>query len=183
MKTDDSKPNLVEKYAELARKSLVQTQYSCSGNSTPVEGSDFVSYRPAIDEDIPEIIHLLAECKLPHSHIASGKQHFVVAEIDSKIIGCGGLEAYNESGLFRSLTVKPLYRNMKIGQHLIDTIFVQAQELGITKLYLLTTTADKLFAKLGWETINRNDVPEEIGNTDEFSSICPSVAICMKHQV
>ena len=183
MSTEDSKQSLQEKYAELARKSLVRTQYSCSGNSTSFEESDFISYRTATVEELPAIIQLLDECKLPHSDIVPGKQQFVVAEIDQKIIGCAGYEAYNQNGLFRSLAVKPLYRNMSIAHTMIDKIFALAQEQGIKELFLLTTTADKLFGKLGWEMINRNDVPENIGSTTEFSSICPSVAICMKHQL
>ena len=183
MSTEDSKQSLQEKYAELARKSLVRTQYSCSGNSTSLEESDFISYRTATVEELPAIIQLLDECKLPHSDILPGIQQFVVAEIDQKIIGCAGYEAYNQNGLFRSLAVKPLYRNMMIAHIMIDKIFALAQEQGIKEFFLLTTTADKLFGELGWEMINRNDVPENIGSTTEFSSICPSVAICMKHQL
>ena len=183
MSTEDSKQSLQEKYAELARKSLVRTQYSCSGNSTSLEESDFISYRTASVEELPAIIQLLDECKLPHSDIMPGKQQFVVAEIDRKIIGCAGYESYTENGLFRSLAVKPLYRNMSIAQTMIDNIFALAQEQGIKEFFLLTTTADKLFGKLGWEIINRNDVPANIANTTEFTSICPSVAICMKYQL
>lgn len=183
MNIEEEKQSLQEKYAELARKSLVRTQYSCSGNSTSLEETDFISYRTAGIEDVPAIIQLLDECKLPHSDIVPGKQHFVVAEIDRKIIGCAGYEAYDQNGLFRSLGVKPLYRNMSIAHTMIDKIFALAQKRGIREFFLLTTTADKLFEKLGWEIINRNNVPESIENTTEFSSICPSVAICMKHQL
>lgn len=180
---ENSNKSRIEHYTELARKSLVRTQYSCSGNSTSLEESDFISYRTSTVEELPAIIQLLDECKLPHSDIMPGKQQFVIAEIDQKIIGCAGYEAYNQNGLFRSLAVKPLYRGMMIAHTMIDNIFTLAQEQGIKEFFLLTTTADKLFGKLGWEIINRNDVPENIGSTTEFSSICPSVAICMKHQL
>ncbi len=173
----------IEAYTELAKNSLVRVQYSCSGNSTSLEVADFISYRTATVEDLPAIIQLLDECKLPYSDIMPEKQHFVVTEIDQQIIGCAGYEAYNQNGLFRSLAVKPLYRNMMIAHTMIDKIFALAQEQGIKEFFLLTTTADKFFGKLGWEMINRNDVPENIGSTTEFSSICPSVAICMKYQL
>lgn len=182
MNTEDSKRSLQEKYAELARTSLVRTQYSCSGNSDDFEESDFISYRTASDEDLPAIINLLAECKLPHSDIVPGKEHFVVAEIDQKIIGCAGFEAYNQYGLFRSLAVKPINRDLKAGRILVDKIMYLGEELGVKEFYLLTTTADTFFSKLGWEVINKNNVPTEIVNTPEFASICPSTAICMKYQ-
>ncbi len=181
--SEESNKSRLEEYTELARKSLVRTQYSCSGNSTSLEESDFISYRTASVEELPAIIQLLDDCKLPHADIVPGKQHFVVAEIDRKIIGCAGYEGYTENGLFRSLAVKPLYRDMMIAHTMIDKIFVLAQEQGIKEFFLLTTTADKFFGKLGWEIINRNDVPANIASTAEFASICPSVAICMKHQL
>ena len=180
---ENSNKSRIEEYTELARKSLVRTQYSCSGNSTSLEESDFISYRTASAEELPAIIQLLDECKLPYSDIMPEKQQFVIAEIDQKIIGCAGYEAYNQNGLFRSLAVKPLYRDMMIAHTMIDNIFALAQEQGIREFFLLTTTANKLFGKLGWEIINRNNVPESIGSTTEFSSICPSVAICMKYQL
>lgn len=180
---ENSNKSRIETYTELAKNSLVRVQYSCSGNSTSLEAADFISYRTASAEDLPAIIQLLAECKLPFSDIMSGKQQFVVAEIDRKIIGCAGYEAYNQNGLFRSLAVKPLYRDMMIAHTMIDKIFALAQEQGIKEFFLLTTTADKFFGKLGCEMISRNDVPASIGSTTEFSSICPSVAICMKYQL
>jgi len=180
---ENSNKSRLEAYTELAKNSLVRVQYSCSGNSTSLEASDFISYRTATVEDLPAIIQLLDECKLPYSDIMPEKQHFVVAEIDQQIIGCAGYEAYNQNGLFRSLAVKPLYRNMSIAHTMIDNIYVLAQEQGIKEFFLLTTTADKFFGKLGWKMINRNDVPANIAGTTEFASICPSVAICMKHQL
>ena len=173
----------IEAYTELAKNSLVRVQYSCSGNSTSLEAADFISYRTATVEDLPVIIQLLAECKLPYSDIMPGKQHFVVAEIDQQIIGCAGYEAYDQNGLFRSLAVKPLYRDMSFAHTMTEKIIALAQEQGIKEFFLLTTTADKFFGKLGWEMINRNDVPANIASTTEFASICPSVAICMKYQL
>jgi N-acetylglutamate synthase-like GNAT family acetyltransferase len=182
MKEDDLKFNLQEKYTELAKKSLVRVQYSCSGNSSGIEASDFINYRTALVEDFPEIANLLDECKLPHSDIVPGKQNFIIAEIDRKIIGCAGFEAYNESGLFRSLGVKPIHREMKIGKDLLSKVINLSKENNVNQLYLLTTTADVYFKKSGWKVINRNEVPDDILATTEFSSICPSTAICMMYR-
>ena len=183
IRPENTNKSRIEAYAQLAKNSLVRVQYGCSGNSSPFETTDFISYGSAGAEDLPAIIQLLEASGLPHSDIVPGKQQFVVAEIDQKIIGCAGYEAYNQNGLFRSLAVKPLYRDMMIAHTMIDNIFALAQEQGIREFFLLTTTANKLFGKLGWEIINRNDVPANIGSTTEFSSICPSVAICMKYQL
>jgi amino-acid N-acetyltransferase len=58
-------------------------------------------------------------------------------------------------------------------------IFSYAHELGVKELYLLTTTAEKFFPKLGFDSIDRDNVPTPIQATEEFSSICPSTAVCM----
>ncbi|HJV77635.1 MAG TPA: arsenic resistance N-acetyltransferase ArsN2 [Paludibacter sp.] len=183
MKDDDSKLSIQEKYAEIAKKSLVRVQYSCSGNSTCCEESDFINYRIATVEDLPEIVNLLAECKLPYLDIVPGKQNFVLTEINHKIIGCAGLEIYNGNGLFRSLAVKPSHQNMKIGRDLLDKIITLSTENNIKQLYLLTTTADLYFKKHGWKVIERSEVPDDIRATTEFSSICPSTAICMMYKL
>ena len=183
MKADDSILSIQEKYADIAKRSLIRVQYSCSGNSSGFEESDLITYRTGSVEDLPEIIKLLGECELPYSDIVPGNQNFVVAEIDNTLIGCAGFEVYQENGLFRSLAVSPDYRNLKIAHFLIEKSLLLGQEQGIQEFYLLTTTAGSFFDKLGWEVINRNQVPGKIENTSEFTSICPSAAICMKYQL
>ena len=183
MIADNSKLSIQEKYAEIAKKSLIRIQYSCSGNSSGFEESNTINYRTGTVEDLPKIVNLLDECNLPYSDIAPEKQIFVVAEIDDTIIGCAGFEFYQENGLFRSLAVSPDYRNLKIAHYLIEKSLLLGKEQGIQEFFLLTTTAGSFFDKLGWEVINRNQVPEKIGNTSEFTSICPSAAICMKYQL
>ncbi len=50
-------------------------------------------------------------------------------------------------------------------------------------LYLLTTTAKDFFNKEGYIVVNRDEVPEPIKNSSEFSSVCPSTAIVMKKEI
>ena len=179
MKTEDSKILIQEKYADLAKKSLIRVQYSCSGNSSTLEESDYINYRKGLVDDLSEIADLLAGNNLPYLDIVPGKQNFVVAEIDHKIIGCVGFEGYEESGLLRSLAVCQNHRNLNIAHVLIEKILMLGQEQGIQEFYLLTTTACNFFSKLGWKSINRDHASEGIKSTTEFTSICPSVAVCM----
>ena len=44
---------------------------------------------------------------------------------------------------------------------------------GISSLFLLTTTAESFFRRLGYERVPREDAPPEVQNTSEFSDICP----------
>ena len=51
---------------------------------------------------------------------------------------------------------------------------------GVLEIYLLTTTAEGFFRRNGFERIERKIVPEVIKQTTEFTSLCPSSAVCMK---
>ena len=137
--------------------------------------------RPATPADLPEILKLISENNLPVSDILPGKQLFVVAEADKQLVGCAGLELYGESGLFRSLAVRKENRNMKTGRNLLDGVIAVSRENAVKQLYLLTTTADLYFNRMGWQTIERTEVPEELRATTEFLSVCPSTAICMMY--
>ena len=49
----------------------------------------------------------------------------------------------------------------------------------IHDLYLLTTTADEFFQKPGLEKIDREQTPQEIRKSRQFSDICPESAVIM----
>jgi amino-acid N-acetyltransferase len=122
---------------------------------------------------------LLMDADLPAEDFARHLQHFLVAKQGGTLIGVIGLEPYGEFGLLRSLVVTPPYRGQGLGKELCEKVFSCARELGLKELYLLTTTAEKFFPKLGFDPIDRDNVPAPIQATEEFSSICPSTAVCM----
>jgi amino-acid N-acetyltransferase len=125
------------------------------------------------------IRELLMDADLPAEDFARHLQHFLMARQDGTLVGVIGLEPYGKFGLLRSLVVPSAYRGQGLGQKLCERVFSYARELGIKELYLLTTTAEKFFPKLGFDPIARDNVPVSIQATEEFSSICPSTAVCM----
>jgi len=137
--------------------------------------------RQATTADLPEILNLISGSNLPVSDIAPDKQLFVVAEAENQLIGCAGLEIYGESGLFRSLSVRQDRRNRKTGRDLLAGVVALSRENNIKHLYLLTTTADLYFKRMGWQPIERTEVPDDIRASTEFSSVCPSTASCMMY--
>ena len=94
-------------------------------------------------------------------------------------MGCVGLERYGENGLLRSLAVEPDYRRQGLGARLLAAIEARAASGVVRTLYLLTTTAESFFAARGYTVTDRNNVPEAIGGTSEFQSMCPDSAVCM----
>lgn len=137
----------------------------------------------AMPDETEAIKTLLIEAKLPNEDFAPHLNHFLTAKQNGTLAGAVGLEIYGESGLLRSLVVDETYRGQGVGKTLCEQIFIYAQGQGVKKLYLLTTTAADFFPKLGFNTIDRDSVPPAIQATEEFTSICPSTAVCMVKEI
>jgi amino-acid N-acetyltransferase len=96
-----------------------------------------------------------------------------------EIFGAVGLELFGNHGLLRSLVVDKNYRRTGIAGRLVERVIRRSLKLKLKALFLLTTTADNYFEKKLFKEIARNEVPDEIKLSKEFSSICPSTAIVM----
>ena len=192
MPEEKSKKSLLEEYTELSKNSLIKVQYSCGGNSTGIDEPEYIpivpdSYMPessvnytmANEENVEAIIRLLKTNSLPVSDLNTGQRIFLVAFSDEKTVGCVAIENYGDFGILRSLAVNNDYRGKGIGQKLVAEAEGWSRENGLKNLYLLTTTAAGFFPKMGWDNNERTSVPESVGKSSEFVSICPSIAVCM----
>jgi amino-acid N-acetyltransferase len=54
-----------------------------------------------------------------------------------------------------------------------------AHSQGVSRVYLLTTTAEKFFDRLGYRKTDRESAPAPIRQTKEFSGLCPSSSAFM----
>lgn len=128
-----------------------------------------------------EVEALLLEAGLPVSDL-SGKSSVSLlgARANGELVGIVGIEAYCAEGLLRSLAVTPAFRGTGLGLHLVVTAEAWAAARGITALYLLTTTADEFFSRLGYETIAREQAPAAIAATVEFRELCPASSVFMR---
>lgn len=139
--------------------------------------------RVATAEDLSQIKELLEASQLPGSDIDLGKQFFLVALHNQTVIGTIALEVYDNSALLRSFAVDAHFRSQQIGERLYREAVAQSRQKGISHLFLLTTTADRYFDRLGWQRIGRDEVPDAIGATTEFASLCPLSSIVMKFDI
>ena len=134
---------------------------------------------PASLTDESAVAALLESCGLPHRDIAPHLAHFMVARDGSRVVGVIGLEVHGTEGLLRSLAVLPDRRSEGIARRLYASLIVRARQLGLTRLYLLTTSAQGFFEMLGFRVVSRAAVPEAIRATEEFRQLCPDSATCM----
>jgi|SoiMethySBSTD1v2_1073268.scaffolds.fasta_scaffold1712851_2 amino-acid N-acetyltransferase len=126
------------------------------------------------------IVALLAAANLPTRDLnPSSIGGFLVAIDDQELVGAVALERYGEVGLLRSLVVAPGHRSKGTGSSLVVAIEECARNQGVTSLVLLTETASKFFADLGYTTGRRDDAPESVKASSEFAYVCPVSAVYM----
>jgi amino-acid N-acetyltransferase len=140
-----------------------------------------ISFATAGNE--PEIKQLLAASELHHDDLDSSQlKNFILAWEGSKLVGVVGLEIKADCALLRSLAVDAVYRNRKIATGLVKGMENYAKSLQLSRLYLLTMTAEEFFSRRGFRKTDRNSAPAGIQQTTEFKNLCPASAICMvKH--
>ena len=126
---------------------------------------------------------LLAAVQLPTIDITPEHlEHFFGAWADSSLEGVVGVELFGSVALLRSLAVVASKRGSGLGTELLARAEQYATEKGVCSMFLLTTTAEPYFKKRGYSPILREEAPEAIQKTAEFTSICPaSSAFMVKH--
>jgi amino-acid N-acetyltransferase len=139
---------------------------------------------PARPHDVPEALDLLSRCGLSKKDVAERWGHyFVVHEDDGRVVGVAGLELHGEDGLLRSVAVDDDYRGQGLGASLVEAVFGRAARLEIGTVFLLTTDARDYFARQGFADCPRDEAPEAIRASWEFSTGCPTSAAFMKRAV
>ena len=137
---------------------------------------------PASQNSFTAAIRLLESCSLPTQDIHPGTQLFVMEEGD-RVIGTIAVEYNWDHALLRSLSVDEDFRKKGIGEELVSFIEDYVKKQGVLHIFILTTTAAGFFSKRGYTKMEREEVPEFIQQTSEFSSVCPASAIIMKKQL
>lgn len=134
--------------------------------------------------DFATVAGWLAEARLPVADLAASDMNdFLIAETGAGPVGAIGLEQYAGDGLLRSLIVDSGARAGGIGRQLVAALEKLAASRRVTDLWLLTTDADRYFGALGYAVMGRDDAPEAIRGTVEFSKLCPGDAVLMKKRL
>lgn len=138
-----------------------------------------MGFRKAQDSDLAAIEALLSVSGLPFEDCHKHLSQFLVYDEASKILGVGGAEIYNEVALLRSIAIDSEHRGLGLARAIFLGLKSCLQQQGVQDLYLLTDSAELYFKYLGFAQITRDKVPQEIKQTDQFSSLCPSSAQVM----
>jgi L-amino acid N-acyltransferase YncA len=127
---------------------------------------------------------LLAESDLPSSDVTPDHlKHFFGCGTKERLTGVVGLEIYGTVALLRSLAVARDCRGNGFGKALVAKAEDYARSRGVADIYLLTTTAERFFERLGYKRTAREIAPEAIRRTREFTDLCPSSSAFMMKAV
>lgn len=122
----------------------------------------------------------LLQAGLPDSDLRSGHPVALFANRHTDQANAFiGLEVFGKIGLLRSLVVLESARGQGWGRSLVAALEKHASNIGITELYLLTTTAEAFFTHLGYRICHRSQVPAVIRHSRQFSALCPASALVM----
>jgi amino-acid N-acetyltransferase len=137
-----------------------------------------MTVEPAQAADAAEIRDLLRSCGLPVEDIGE-VSGFLVARSNGALVGTLGLERAEDTGLLRSLSVKPEARGKGVARSLCEMLLGEARLSGVRSVYLLTTDTQSFFRKLGFADVPRESAPEGIRQTAQFRTLCPASATLM----
>jgi amino-acid N-acetyltransferase len=127
---------------------------------------------------------LLAAANLPTGDLtASHCEHFFYWGPADEPTGLVGVELFGDVALLRSLAVSADARSSGMGTALVRHIENYAASQGVRTLYLLTTTAERFFTRLGYGSVAREAAPPAIRSTPEFAGICPASSAFMSKQL
>lgn len=141
-----------------------------------------VSFRGASWEDLPAVLELLEDARLPLAGVSEHIGNFVLA-LDGAVVGCAGLEVYGEAGLLRSVAVDLNYRSLGVGAGLTQKVLELAAARGLSSVSLLTNTAPGYFSRFGLARVERSELPAALAESAEFQGACPDSAVAMMRPV
>lgn len=139
--------------------------------------------RRATPADLQAVTALLRSAGLPLEGVAPWLGHFWLVLDSTSVVGAAGMERYGESALLRSVVVAPEWRNSGVGRTLVERVLEEGRAAGVREVYLLTTTAERYFPRLGFGRVERESVPSALQASAEFTGACPSSAVVMRKTV
>jgi len=135
--------------------------------------------RPAAPEDLPAVLALLAEAKLPTDGVAEHLHSFFVVDEGGRIVASAGLELRGDAALLRSLAVAAEARGTGLGAAVLRRALLEARDR-TEGIYALTTTAEAYLSRFGFEPVPRASLPLQLFESRELHDACPASAAVMK---
>jgi amino-acid N-acetyltransferase len=135
--------------------------------------------RQAEPQDLPAVLALLADAKLPSDGVAEHFRSFFVVDEGGRIVASAGLERHGGAALLRSLAVAADFRGTGLGAAVLRRALHEAVG-SAGGVFTLTTTAEKYLARFGFERVPRSSLPPQLLESRELQGACPDSATVMQ---
>lgn len=149
---------------------LLQELYTRDGIGTLVAVEAFEGMRKANARDLPGILALIRPLEqrgvlVPRSRerLETELDHYMVLERDGMVVACVALYPFEQgqTGEVSCFAVHPDYRKGGQGERLLSFVEKCAGELGMQRIFLLTTHTGHWFQERGYEPSQPEALPEE----------------------
>jgi N-acetylglutamate synthase-like GNAT family acetyltransferase len=149
-----------------------------------VHSTSSTTFRELDAAELAALAAQLQQEKLPHENLAAAARHyFCLAGDDQRVLGYSGLEHFGDTALLRSVVVPAAARGKGHGHDLVMRTLDAARQLGVRRVFLLTTSAARFFGALGFRSVARDEAPASIRTSEEFALQCPVTAVLMERDV
>lgn len=149
---------------------LLQELYTRDGVGTLVAVEAFEGMRKASSRDLPGILALIRPLEkegvlVPRSRerLETELGHYMVLERDGMVVACVALYPFDQGsvGEVSCFAVHPDYRKGGQGERLLSFVEARANELGMQRIFLLTTHTGHWFQERGYEPSQPDALPPE----------------------
>ncbi len=148
---------------------LLEELFTHDGIGTMIAASGIENLREANLDDIGGILQIIGPLEEDGVLAPRGRailerdiSHFSVIEHDRVLFGCAALFPFTqEIGELACLAVDPESQGTGDGERLLKRIEARAREIGLKKLFVLTTRTEHWFLKRGFVKASVDDLPVE----------------------
>ncbi len=150
---------------------LLAELFTAAGVGTQVSEELRGMVRRARAADVAAIVEVIrpmeetgALVRRPRDRLEAEIDHFFVAEVDGIVVGTCALYPHGTSAELACVAVKESFQNqagLRVGTHLVEAAESAAEELGLQRLFVLTTQAPHWFERLGYLPAGVDALPPE----------------------
>lgn len=149
---------------------LLQELFTRDGSGTLIAQDHYEQLRTATIDDVGGILEIIepleangALVKRSRELLETEIERFTVLERDGMVIACAALYPYPDEamGELACIATHPDYRGSERGERLLESLDQKARQLGLDKLFVLTTQTAHWFIEQGFVEANTDVLPAE----------------------
>ena len=147
---------------------LLQELFTLDGVGTLITEDSYEAIRQAHIDDVPGILELIQPLEEQGMLVKRSREHleieidkFFLIERDGVSIGCCGLYQYEDYAELVCLAIARDYSDQGKATKLLNWIEKKAVQLGVEKLFVLTTHTAHWFQERGFEAVDIEQLPLE----------------------